>query len=150
MTEENDDRWPEWLIQHQQQEQAEAHQWAERVSKVFQALHLVLDPIDWRGQGRMASIFSSGVEVGALSDLHHLEPKQVLDKVRRRLVEDAAGKQLHTSAGRAYLCTRITPEPGMVSLWRVRLDGYEQGVSIAEYTREGKRVYEYYRGPINT
>jgi hypothetical protein len=115
-----------------------------RLEVIFAELHLQHDPIDWQQVGMLAFVIVNGVVVGDLVTLAE-ERERVLRQVRHQLMADVAFK--HLGVGRDGHLIHLAPvepiPPETTYLAVVHIDE-EVGVPVAEYLRDGKRVYEYY------
>jgi hypothetical protein len=125
-------------------ERSAAEEKAQRLAAIFAELRLQDDPIDWQQTGLLAFVVVNGVVVGDLVTLAD-EPERVLEQVRHQLMADVAFKHLDVERDGHFI--RLTPVepalPEMTYLAVVHIDE-EVGVPVAEYVRDGKRVYEYY------
>jgi hypothetical protein len=121
-----------------------AEEKAGRLEAIFAELHLQHDPIDWQQAGLLAFVIVNGVIVGDLVTLAD-ERERVLRQVRHQLMADVAFKHLGVERdGHLIQLAPVEPVPPETTYLAVVHIDEEVGVPVAEYLREGKRVYEYY------
>ncbi len=117
---------------------------ARRLEALFAELHLSHDPIDWQQAGMLAFVIVNGVVVGDLVTLAD-ERERVLGQVRHQLMAAVAFKHLGVERdGHQIRLMPIEPLPPQTTYLAVVHIDEEVGVPVAEYLRNGKRVYEYY------
>jgi hypothetical protein len=125
-------------------ERRAAEEKAQRLGAIFAELYLQHDPIDGQQAGLLAFVVVNGVVVGDLVTLAD-EPERVLEQVRHQLMADVAFRHLEVERDGHFI--RLTPVepalPEMTYLAVVHIDE-DVGVPVAEYVRDGQRVYEYY------
>jgi hypothetical protein len=125
-------------------ERSAAEAKAQRLEAIFAELHLQHDPIDWQQAGLLAFVVVNGVVVGDLVTLAD-EPERLLEQIRHQLMADVAFKHLGVERdGHLIRLRPITPAPPEMTYLAVVHIDEEVGVPVAEYVRDGKRVYEYY------
>jgi len=128
------------------QEPDEAYKNAQQLTDICQELHITLDPIDWQNFGMQASVTVSRIEISDLSSLSRQDGDSILRLVRIKLFERAARDTLSTQPlPRALIWSPvdvIQPQP-FLSLWIITMETDER-IPIAEYLRNGQRIYEPY------
>jgi hypothetical protein len=125
-------------------ERTAAEEKARRLEAVFAELHLQHDPIDWQQVGMLAFVIVNGVVVGDLVTLAD-EPERVLRQARHQLMADVAFKHLGIERdGHLIRLRPVEPVPAETTYVAFVYIDEEIGVPVAEYLRDGKRVYEYY------
>jgi hypothetical protein len=92
----------------------------------------------------LAFVIVNGVVVGDLVTLAN-DPERVLGQVRHQLMADVAFKHLGVARdGHLIHLASVEPTPSQATYVAVVHIDEEVGVPVAEYLRDGKRVYEYY------
>lgn len=128
------------------EEQKEACQKAKHIRAICEQLSITLDPIDWQNAGMRAGVAVNTIMISDLLDLGQLDSDALLRRVRTKLLEHAA---LQTMPPRLGLKTimwsplEVVQPQAFLSLWILTMETYER-VAIAEYIRNGQRVYEPY------
>ena len=106
--------------------------------------------IDWQNAGRLAFVFVNKVPTESILTLHgYHERGQLSTHVRYALLENVARQQLQETTSVTSWTPLDLPDNAsedMQSLWRIHFDEEKTGVNVAEYLRDGKRVYAYYAG----
>lgn len=132
-------------------EQKEACQKAKQVTDICEQFHITLDPIDWQHFGMRAPVTVSALEISDLFDLSRQDNASILRRVQIKLLEHAALETIHAQPGCKALVWSpidVVQPQAFVSLWIITLETYRR-VAIAEYIRDGQRVYEPYESPGN-
>ncbi|HLZ58971.1 MAG TPA: hypothetical protein VKR06_18665 [Ktedonosporobacter sp.] len=128
------------------QEQQEACQKATRITEICEELNITLDPIDWQECGMWAPVKVRGVEIAYLVDFGQPSADDILRRVRIKLLEHAALEAIHARPGRKALMwtpVDVMQPQEFLSLWIITLETDER-IAIAEFIRNGERVYEHY------
>ncbi len=132
-------------------EQQEAYQKAKQITAMCEQLHITLDPIDWQNAGMRASVTVNTLEISDLLDLSQQDSASILRRVQIKLLAHAALETLRARPG----CKAVVWSPvdvmqpqAFVSLWIITLETDER-IAIAEYIRNGQRVYEHYTFDMN-
>ena len=132
-------------------EQKEARQKAKQVTEICKQLSIMLDPIDWQHSGMRAPVTVNSLEISDLFNLSRQDDASILRRVRIKLLEHAALETIHAQPGSKALVwspVDVVQPQAFVSLWIITLETHER-VTIAEYIRNGGRVYEPYEYPGN-
>ncbi len=114
-------------------------------------LSITLDPIDWQSSGMRAWVSVNAIKIADLLDLSQQDSVSVLRRVQIKLLEHAA---LVAMCARPELKTLMWSPVDVVqpqefaSLWILTMETNER-VAIAEYIRDGQRVYEQYILNVN-
>jgi len=127
-------------------EQKEACQKAKQITTMCEALSITLDPIDWEHAGMYASVTVNGVPISNLLDLGQQDSDSLLRRVRMKLLEQAACKVARIHPGlRALMWSpvAVVQPQAFLSLWILTMETNER-IAIAEYIKNGQRVYEHY------
>ncbi|HZO75469.1 MAG TPA: hypothetical protein VFB60_24915 [Ktedonobacteraceae bacterium] len=128
------------------QEPDEAYKNAQQLITICQELHITLDPIDWQNFGMQASVTVGKIEISDLSSLSRQGSDSILRLVQIKLFERAARDTLSAQPlPRALIWSPvdvIQPQP-FLSLWIITMETDER-IPIAEYLRNGHRIYEPY------
>lgn len=128
------------------EEQKEACRKAKQITDICAQLHITLDPIDWQNAGMRARVSVNTIDISDLLDLSRQDTDSILRRVQIKLLEHAALETLHARPGQRALVWSpvdvIQPQK-FSSLWIITLETRER-VAIAEYIRNGQRVYEPY------
>ncbi|SRR6266487_3449764 len=128
------------------EEQKEAYQKEKQIRAVCDELSITLDPVDWRNSGMRTWVTVNAIKIADLLDLGQQDSDSILRRVRIKLLEHAA---LEIIGGRPGLKVLIWSPLDVVqpqtflSLWILTMETYER-IAIAEYIRNGQRVYEQY------
>lgn len=128
------------------EEQKEACQKAKQITDICDKLSITLDPIDWRNSGLRAYVAVNTIIISDLLDLSQLDSDSVLRRIRIKLLEHAALKTIRArSSFKAIMWSplEVVQPQAFLSLWILTMETYER-VAIAEYIRDGQRVYEPY------
>jgi hypothetical protein len=133
------------------EEQNEACQKAKQIVALCTQLQITLDPIDWQNAGMRASVAVNAVKISDLLDLRQQDSDSIMRRIQLKLFEQAALKTIqappHLKALMWSPVDVIQPQE-FLSLWVITLETDER-VSIAEYIRNGQRVYEHYELKVN-
>lgn len=128
------------------EEQTEARQKAKQVMAICEQLHIKLDPIDWQETGMRARVTVNSLDISDLMDLGQRDSDYILRSIQIKLLEQAALAAIHARPG----CKALVWSPldvmqpqAFLSLWIITLETGER-VAIAEYIRDGQRVYDPY------
>lgn len=128
------------------EEQKEACQRAQQITVICEKFNITLDAIDWQTYGMRARVTVNAIEISDLLGLNQQDSASILLRVQLKLFEHAA---LATKRARSGLKALIWSPVDVVqpqeflSLWIITLETDER-VAIAEYIRNGQRVYEHY------
>jgi len=128
------------------EEQIEACQKAKQITAICEQLHIKLDPIDWQNSGMRACVTVNTIEISDLLDLCQLDSASILRRIQIKLFEHAALETIGARPGRKALVwspVDVVQPQEFLSLWIITLDTDER-IAIAEYIRNGQRVYEHY------
>jgi hypothetical protein len=133
------------------EEQKEACQKAKQITAICEQLHIKLDPIDWQNFGLRACVTVNTIAISDLLDLGRLESDSILRRVQIKLFEHTALETTHARpGGRALVWSPVAvmQPQAFLSLWIITLETAER-IAIAEYIRNGQRVYEHYEPDID-
>ena len=128
------------------QEQKEACQEAKQITALCEQLHIALDPIDWQNCGMQACISVNTIKIGDLLDLSQQDSASLLRRVQMNLLAHAALETVHARpALKAVVWSPVdvVQPQAFLSLWIITLETDER-IAIAEYLRNGQRIYEHY------
>ncbi|HWS82987.1 MAG TPA: hypothetical protein VN207_01875 [Ktedonobacteraceae bacterium] len=128
------------------EEQKEASQKAKQIMAICEQLHITLDPIDWQNCGMWASVTVDTIEISDLLDLSQRDSVSILRRVQTKLLEHAALETMHARPDlKAVVWSPIdvVQPQEFLSLWIITL-ATDERIAIAEYIRNGRRVYEHY------
>src|SRR5689334_6227902 len=109
-------------------------------------LHIPLDPIDWQNCGMRACVSVNTIEIADLLDLSQQDSASLLRRVQIKLLEHAALEAVHARPDlKAVVWSPldVLQPQAFLSLWIITLETDER-LTIAEYIRNGQRVYEPY------
>jgi hypothetical protein len=134
-------------------EQKEACQKAQQITAICEELSISLDPIDWQGSGMRAWVSVDTIKIADLMDLRQLDSASILRRVQIKLLEQAALATMRTRSGAALKALMWSPvdvvQPQeFLSLWIITMESDER-IAIAEYIKNGRRVYEPYELDVN-
>ena len=128
------------------QEQKEACQKAQQLTAMCEQLHILLDPIDWQNGGMRACVSVNAIEIANLLDLSQQDSASLLRRVQIKLLEHAALETVHARPDLKAVVwspVEVVQPQAFLSLWIITLETDER-LTIAEYIRNGQRVYEPY------
>ncbi len=128
------------------QEQKEACQQAKQITTMCEQLHITVDPIDWQNCGMRACVTVNTIEISDLLDLGQQDSTSILRRVQIKLLEHAALGTMHARPDlKAVVWSPIdvVQPQAFLSLWIITLQTDER-ITIAEYIRNGERIYEHY------
>lgn len=128
-------------------EQQEACRKAKQIIAICEQLHITLDPIDWQHYGMRAPVKVNNVEVASLLDLGQRQSDDILRRIQIRLFERAALETIHARSGlkaAIWSPVDVVQPQAFLSLWVITLETDER-IPIAEFIRNGQRVYEPYQ-----
>lgn len=127
-------------------EQKEACQQAQHITAICEEFHITLDPIDWQNAGMRASVMVNSLKIADMLELSRQDTASILRQLQIKLVEQAALKAVHAQPGLKALMwspVEVIQPQAFLCLWIVTLETDER-VAIAEYLRNGQRVYEHF------
>ena len=128
------------------EESKQASQKAQQILAVCEELHVVVDPIDWQNCGMRASVAVNRVEIADLLSLSRQDTASILRLLQIKLLECAARATIPVyPAPRALVWSpvEVIQPQSFLSLWVLTMETDER-IAIAEYLRNGRRVYELY------
>jgi hypothetical protein len=128
------------------QEQKEACQQAKQITTMCEQLHIPVDPIDWQNCGMRACVTVNAIEISDLLDLGQQDSASILRRVQIKLLEHAALGTMHARPDlKAVVWSPldVVQPQAFLSLWIITLETDER-ITIAEYIRNGQRIYEHY------
>src|SRR6266704_7220813 len=128
------------------EEQIEACQKAKQITAICEQLHIKLDPIDWQNSGLRACVTVNTIEISDLLDLGQQDSDSILLRIRIKLLERAALETLRARPGlkvSIWSPVDVVQPQEFLSLWILTMETDER-IAIAEYIRNGQRVYEHY------
>jgi hypothetical protein len=128
------------------EEQKEACQKAQHIKSICEQLYIMLDPIDWQNVGMRAGVMVNTIKIADLLDLRQEDTVSILRQFRIKLFEQAALNAVGAQPGlKALMWSPVEAiQPQAFScLWIVTLETNER-VAVAEYIRNGQRVYEHF------
>lgn len=128
------------------EEQKEAYQKAEQITAICEQFHITLDPIDWQNAGMWAMVSVNTIKISDLRDLSKQDDASILRQLQIKLLEQAALNIVHARSGLKALMwspVEVVQPQDFLCLWVVTLETDER-VPIAEYIKDGKRVYEHF------
>src|SRR5579872_264569 len=128
------------------EEKQEACQKAKQVTAICEKLSIILDPIDWQNFGMQASVTVNTIKIGDLLDFGQVDSDSILRRVQIKLFEHAALETIHARPGLKALMwspVDVVQPQAFLSLWIITMETDER-VPIAEYIRNGQRIYEHY------
>ncbi|HEX3642555.1 MAG TPA: hypothetical protein VHV10_14790 [Ktedonobacteraceae bacterium] len=128
------------------EEQKEACQRAKQIIAICEQLHITLDPIDWQNCGMWASVTVDTIKISDLLDFSQQDSVSILRRVQIKLLEHAALETMHARPNlKAVVWSPIdvVQPQEFLSLWIITL-ATDERIAIAEYIRNGRRVYEHY------
>lgn len=127
-------------------EQKEACQQAQHITAICEEFHITLDPIDWQNAGMQASVMVNTLKIADLLELSRQDTASILRQFQIKLFEQAALKAVHAQPDLKALMwspVEVVQPQDFSCLWIVTLETNER-VAIAEYLRNGQRVYEHF------
>src|SRR5438105_556394 len=128
------------------EERKEACQKAKEITAICEKLSITLDPIDWQADGMRAWVRVNGIPISDLLDLGQQDSNSLLRRVQIKLLEHAACEAIGARPGlRALIWTPVdvVQPQAFLSLWILTMETDER-IAIAEYIKNGQRVYEHY------
>lgn len=128
------------------EEQKEAGQKATQLMVICEKLHITLDPIDWQNFGMRACVTVNSIEIADLFDLGQQDSDSILRRFQIKLLEHAACETIHARPGLKTVIwspVDVVQPQTFLSLWVLTMETDER-IAIAEYIRNGQRVYEHY------
>ena len=128
------------------EEQKEACQKATQLMVICEKLHIALDPIDWQNSGMRACVTVNAIEISDLFGLGQQNSDSILRRFQIKLLEHAALETVHARPGLKTLMwspVDVVQPQTFLSLWILTMETDER-IAIAEYIRNGQRVYEPY------
>ena len=128
------------------QEQKEACQQAKQITAICEQLHIMLDPIDWQNCGMRACVRVNTIEIADLLGFSQQDSASILRRVQIKLLEHAALGTMHARPDlKAVVWSPldVVQPQAFSSLWIITLETDER-ITIAEYIRNGERIYEHY------
>lgn len=133
------------------EEQKEACQKVREITAICDKLSITLDPVDWQNFGMRAWVTVKTIKIADLVDLSQLDSDSILRRVRCKLLEHAALETMHARPGLKTVNWRpveVVRPQAFLSLWILTMETHER-IALAEYIREGQRVYERYELDID-
>jgi hypothetical protein len=128
------------------QEQKEACQQAKQITAICEQLHITLDPIDWQNSGMRAHVTVNMIKIADLLDFNQQDSTSILRRVQIKLLEHAALETMHARPDLKAVVwspVDVAQPQAFLSLWIITLETDER-LAIAEYIRNGQRIYEPY------
>ncbi len=128
------------------EEQKEAGLKAKQITAICEEFHITLDPIDWQNAGMRASVMVNTLKIADLSELSRLDNASILRQLQIKLFEQAALKAVHARPDLKALMwspVEVVQPQAFLCLWIITLETDER-IAIAEYIRDGQRVYEHF------
>ncbi len=128
-------------------EQKEAGQKAKQITAMCEALSVTVDPIDWEHDGLRAEVSVNAVPISDLLDLGQQDSDSLLRRIRMKLLEHAAREVVPAQPGlRAlmWMPLDVIQPQAFLSLWVLTMETTNERIAVAEYIRDGQRVYEHY------
>ena len=128
------------------QEQKEAHEKAQHLTALCEQFHITLDPIDWQNAGMQASVMVNTLKIADLLEMSRQDSVSVLRQLQLKLFEQAALRAVSARPGlKAVMWSpvEVVQPQAFLSLWIITLETDER-VAIAEYLRDGQRIYEHF------
>jgi hypothetical protein len=116
----------------------------QQITATCEQLHITLDPIDWQNSGMRACVAVNTIQIADLLDLSQQDHASILRRIQIKLLEHAALKTIHARPGLKALMwspVEVVQPQAFLSLWIVTLETDER-IAIAEYIRNGQRVYK--------
>jgi hypothetical protein len=135
-----------YLHRNSDQEQKEACQKAKLITAICEQLYIALDPIDWQNCGMRACVRVNTIEISDLLDLSQQDSVSILRRVQIKLLEHAALETVHARPdlkAMTWSPVDVVQPQAFLSLWIITLETDER-IAIAEYLRNGQRIYEHY------
>ena len=128
------------------EEQKEAYQKAQQLMAICEQFHITLDPIDWQNAGMQASVMVHTLKIADLLEMSRQDTASILRQLQLKLFEQAALKAVNAQPDiKAVMWSpvEVVQPQVFLSLWIITLETDER-VAIAEYLRDGQRVYEHF------
>jgi hypothetical protein len=128
------------------EEQKEACQKTQQITAMCEHLSITLDPVDWQNAGMRAWVTVNTIKIADLLDLSQQDHASLLRRVQIKLLEHAALQTLRARPGLKVVIwspVDVVPPQAFLSLWVLTMETDER-IAIAEYLRNGQRVYEPY------
>lgn len=133
------------------EERNEASQKAKQITETCAQLHITLDPIDWQNAGMRARVTVNAIEISDLQGLSQQNSDSLLRLVQLKLFERTALETIRARPGCKALIwspVAVVQPQAFSSLWIITLETDER-IAVAEYIRDGQRVYEHYEIDTN-
>ncbi|GAC1654479.1 MAG: hypothetical protein NVS4B12_26620 [Ktedonobacteraceae bacterium] len=128
------------------EEQKEACQKAQQVTAICEQFHIAIDPIDWQNAGMWAWVTVNTLKISDLAALSRQDNASILRQLQIKLFEQAALKAVRARPGLKALMwspVEVIQPQAFLCLWIVTLETDER-IAIAEYIRNGQRIYEHF------
>ncbi len=128
------------------EEQKEACQKVKQITAICDELSITLDPVDWQNFGMRAWVKVKAIKIADLVDFSQQDSASILRRIRCKLLEHAALETMHARPGLKTVSWRpveVVQPQVFLSLWILTMETDER-IALAEYLREGQRVYERY------
>jgi hypothetical protein len=128
------------------EEQKEACQQSKQIMAICEQLNITLDPIYRQNCGMWASVTVDTIKISDLLDFSQQDSVSILRRVQIKLLEHAALETMHARPNlKAVVWSPIdvVQPQEFLSLWIITL-ATDERIAIAEYIRNGRRVYEHY------
>ena len=135
-----------YIRRNSAQEQNEAHENAQHLTALCEQFHITLDPIDWQNAGMQASVMVNTLKIADLLEMSRQDTVSVLRQLQLKLFEQAALRAVNAPPGlKAVMWSpvEVVQPQAFLSLWIITLETDER-VAIAEYLRDGQRIYEHF------
>ncbi len=140
-----------YLRRNSVEEQKEAYQKAQQIRDICEKFHITLDPIDWQNSGMWAGVSVNTIKISDLLELRQQDSDSILRRVQLKLFEHAALQAIRARPGLKALIwspVDVVQPQAFMSLWIITMETDER-IAIAEYLRNGQRVYEHYELDVN-
>ena len=135
-----------YIRRNSAEEQKDACQQAQHLTTLCEQYHIPLDPIDWQNAGMQADVMVKTLKIADLLEMSRLDAVSVLRQLQLKLFEQAALRAVSAQPGlKAVIWSpvEVVQPQAFLSLWIITLETDER-VAIAEYLRDGQRVYEHF------
>ena len=133
-----------YIRRNSAEEQKDVYQKVQNLTAICEQLHITLDPIDWQNAGMQADVMVRTLKIGNLLEMSRQDTTSILRQLQLKLFEQAALEAVNAGPGlKAVMWSpvEVVQPQAFLSLWIITLETDER-VAIAEYLRDGQRVYE--------
>ncbi|GCE15901.1 hypothetical protein [Tengunoibacter tsumagoiensis] len=133
------------------EEQKEAAQKVQQITTICEGLSIKLDPVDWQNFGMRAGVTVNKIKIADLIELTRQDSASILRSIQIKLFEHAALQAMGARPDLKVLIwspVDVVQPQAFASLWILTVETNKR-IAIAEYIRDGQRIYEQYTLNVN-